>query len=77
MVAEPHIPPKKSPIRCSLAKISMVAELATMTMELGAGCSLAKISMVAERIILKSISVMRCSLAKISMVAERKQIIFS
>ena len=33
---------------CSLAKISMVAELLPISLTSAAGCSLAKISMVAE-----------------------------
>ena len=37
-------------VRCSLAKISMVAELGGRGIGKTYGCSLAKISMVAERI---------------------------
>ena len=49
----------------------MVAELATMTLDLGAGCSLAKISMVAELLLKQEKQLTGCSLAKISMVAEQ------
>ena len=56
--------------RCSLAKISMVAELQGMFLTYSICCSLAKISMVAELVLLCSIMLIGCSLAKISMVAE-------
>ena len=55
---------------CSLAKISMVAELDISGLAPLYCCSLAKISMVAELIMVIISLVIRCSLAKISMVAE-------
>ena len=55
---------------CSLAKISMVAELVLQILNFILGCSLAKISMVAELWICTTNRLYCCSLAKISMVAE-------
>ena len=57
--------------RCSLAKISMVAEPLIEFGNMSLCCSLAKISMVAERRGYRTSSVDSCSLAKISMVAEQ------
>ena len=57
---------------CSLAKISMVAELLGNLHNSLTCCSLAKISMVAEHPKLSVYSQLCCSLAKISMVAEQK-----
>ena len=57
-------------IRCSLAKISMVAEHDVQKRYLSSCCSLAKISMVAEHDVQKRYLSSCCSLAKISMVAE-------
>ena len=48
MVAEPLLKMSLSEISCSLAKISMVAELKSANKESKESCSLAKISMVAE-----------------------------
>ena len=56
---------------CSLAKISMVAELNKMCDTPIQRCSLAKISMVAELVQVSFFTPICCSLAKISMVAER------
>ena len=58
---------------CSLAKISMVAELEGTWENIKRCCSLAKISMVAELIITALLVFMSCSLAKISMVAEHME----
>ena len=55
---------------CSLAKISMVAELIMPADSVKECCSLAKISMVAEPTRADVVAQNRCSLAKISMVAE-------
>ena len=55
---------------CSLAKISMVAELSVSSVESKLRCSLAKISMVAELYPDEWGCEVSCSLAKISMVAE-------
>ena len=55
---------------CSLAKISMVAELCIHYACFKDRCSLAKISMIAELPPVLSTLIVRCSLAKISMVAE-------
>ena len=57
-------------VRCSLAKISMVAELLLSYTHKSQSCSLAKISMVAEHVIMIQQYKNCCSLAKISMVAE-------
>ena len=57
---------------CSLAKISMVAELHLALTHYTACCSLAKISMVAEPTKNPEIIQQSCSLAKISMVAEQE-----
>ena len=56
--------------RCSLAKISMVAEQEIQYLPYSTCCSLAKISMVAEQRMTTSCLTKSCSLAKISMVAE-------
>ena len=48
MVAEHEKSNFKKVARCSLAKISMVAELIFLRILQALGCSLAKISMVAE-----------------------------
>ena len=71
MVAEQVLPFFSTISRCSLAKISMVAELTLFSDFFKYCCSLAKISMVAEqkRVFLQKKE--SCSLAKISMVAER------
>ena len=55
---------------CSLAKISMVAELSLLIFLSQQCCSLAKISMVAELGKAHEYEDKCCSLAKISMVAE-------
>ena len=70
MVAEQDIKRQYDVEGCSLAKISMVAELIRNTMKKDICCSLAKISMVAERIKISNVQQRCCSLAKISMVAE-------
>ena len=57
-------------VRCSLAKISMVAEQPVDRYIYNASCSLAKISMVAEPSNSFKELILCCSLAKISMVAE-------
>ena len=49
MVAELYIAEKINKMRCSLAKISMVAERPTRVRSELDSCSLAKISMVAEQ----------------------------
>ena len=59
---------------CSLAKISMVAELNLDDIGANVCCSLAKISMVAEHKGDLAIARGSCSLAKISMVAEPQNI---
>ena len=74
MVAEPATPADNYNDRCSLAKISMVAELELKSLVLLLRCSLAKISMVAERPQSVRLMETRCSLAKISMVAEPQNI---
>ena len=48
MVAEPPTYSKNLKVSCSLAKISMVAELFHTGLHGNVSCSLAKISMVAE-----------------------------
>ena len=73
MVAEQHYPVRTIPLCCSLAKISMVAELLITPVICIKSCSLAKISMVAERMGSICNSIRSCSLAKISMVAELEQ----
>ena len=74
MVAELS-PPRTFPSSCcSLAKISMVAELFTFLIAFRFRCSLAKISMVAEQFSLQFKFANCCSLAKISMVAEPQNI---
>ena len=70
MVAEHESANTPLRLRCSLAKISMVAELVEHAIITYVRCSLAKISMVAERMISYSFLLCCCSLAKISMVAE-------
>ena len=70
MVAEQDDLSFLSSIRCSLAKISMVAELKGNFGHDRTSCSLAKISMVAERPSKITTREISCSLAKISMVAE-------
>ena len=59
-------------IRCSLAKISMVAEPSFFLSKKRTRCSLAKISMVAEQDFQRIQLGLCCSLAKISMVAEQR-----
>ena len=49
MVAEHLSGSNSKSLSCSLAKISMVAELSIIALIVDLGCSLAKISMVAER----------------------------
>ena len=71
MVAEPPFNNKSTSDCCSLAKISMVAELSEMQYAHKWRCSLAKISMVAEHIPYIYDNGKGCSLAKISMVAEQ------
>ena len=71
MVAERVECKKKLDTCCSLAKISMVAELPPDDLMGIFRCSLAKISMVAEPVSLGKRIQRSCSLAKISMVAER------
>ena len=70
MVAELYLIQRFLLVRCSLAKISMVAERLGSMVVKPIGCSLAKISMVAEQQIFHKPYLKRCSLAKISMVAE-------
>ena len=70
MVAEQSLFHLQIRMRCSLAKISMVAEHDSMLFIYCSGCSLAKISMVAEQLFQGYSMRSRCSLAKISMVAE-------
>ena len=72
MVAEPKILIFCVSLGCSLAKISMVAELTHDSYMRRDSCSLAKISMVAEPSRETATDNLCCSLAKISMVAERK-----
>ena len=60
--------------RCSLAKISMLAEHCRPCRSNQSCCSLAKISMVAEHISEENNPRRSCSLAKISMVAEPQNI---
>ena len=71
MVAERISNKHRPKVCCSLAKISMVAELDYLNTCMHDSCSLAKISMVAEQTFLKTEQAYSCSLAKISMVAER------
>ena len=71
MVAEPAVIEATANLGCSLAKISMVAELWYRVCYCCLCCSLAKISMVAEQEHCFTIFSKGCSLAKISMVAER------
>ena len=71
MVAELKIKEYFDHVRCSLAKISMVAEQSTALSSIQACCSLAKISMVAEQVVSNGFDTIGCSLAKISMVAEQ------
>ena len=72
MVAEPWKKQNSVLVRCSLAKISMVAEHIHASVKPSKSCSLAKISMVAEPGSHWFDRAMSCSLAKISMVAEQK-----
>ena len=74
MVAERRIKGNRANSSCSLAKISMVAELYVVKLINGISCSLAKISMVAELSSLLRLYFSCCSLAKISMVAEPQNI---
>ena len=71
MVAERNVKNHDTGHCCSLAKISMVAELYPTYKLNFVGCSLAKISMVAELQVGFAILLTCCSLAKISMVAEQ------
>ena len=71
MVAEPYSVEGADGVRCSLAKISMVAEHCVDSFRWVVRCSLAKISMVAELWQYRYASAIGCSLAKISMVAEQ------
>ena len=74
MVAEQRDSIKSYIFCCSLAKISMVAELKYKSNLTDNGCSLAKISMVAEPVGKSRLFMFCCSLAKISMVAEPQNI---
>ena len=76
MVAEPDDKQESVKASCSLAKISMVAELWVAFLVLIQSCSLAKISMVAEQSLLVWQTFYCCSLAKISMVAELVYMLF-
>ena len=71
MVAERPTRVRSELVSCSLAKISMVAELEGTWENIKRCCSLAKISMVAELNIITVPITESCSLAKISMVAEQ------
>ena len=70
MVAELEVGYQMQKERCSLAKISMVAERRNVERSFTLSCSLAKISMVAELNTFVMVLNTSCSLAKISMVAE-------
>ena len=74
MVAEQQADEFQKTDGCSLAKISMVAELVCHLMMIHVCCSLAKISMVAELYCALYCIWIGCSLAKISMVAEPQNI---